>query len=84
MILDANILITENYKGKTKHSFFHNLQSGDRVTIFTEIKTIRRNVHSFGLEATKVTFRNNRNGEEFTTTMGLTNKYLDILKYSIM
>lgn len=84
MILDANIVVTEDYKGKTKHEFFHHLQKGDNLTLFTEIKTIRRNVRGFGLEPTEVTFRNNRNGEEFTTTMGQTSKYLNIIKYSIM
>lgn len=81
MILSAKIVIDKDYKGKTKHPFFHNTKKGDMVTVSTEIKTIERN---WGLDPTLITFRNHRNGEEFITTMGQTNKYLRLLKHSIM
>ncbi len=84
MRLSAKIIITDEYKGSTKHQFFHNLKKNDEITVFTDIKTIERNRRNWGLEPTEVTFKNHRNGEEFTTTMGQTNKYLNIIKHSIM
>lgn len=84
MILSAKIVIDKEYTGKSKHQFFHKLKKGDTILLSTELKTISRNVRGFGLEPTYIIFENLRNGEQFTTTMGLTTKYLNILEYTIM
>lgn len=42
MILSAKIHITEDYKGNTKHQFFHNVRKADEILVFTEVQTIKR------------------------------------------
>jgi hypothetical protein len=78
MILKRDIEILEEYKGKSKFEFWHNLKVGDIVTIYMNLKPTGSNRGR--IYAPDVYAKNDREGV-FGTSINSFQGYLSQIKY---